>query len=411
MRILICGINYSPELTGIGKYTGEMACWLVKRGHDVKAVTAPPYYPMWKTDGGYRSCAYCVERIDGAEVYRCPLWVPRNPSGFKRMAHLLSFSMSAVPAFMNVLSHWRPHVVLNIAPAFSTAPLSLFFAKFTNSKTWLHIQDFELEAAFSLGLMRGSSSKKLIGFFEKNIFQHFDRVSTLSEGMLKKLDEKGVPQFRRTLLPNWVDLDGIFPMGRVNDLRKELRIHQNKVLALYSGSMGKKQGLEVLIDLAKKLRDHERLHFVISGDGSSLSYVRNAVNGFPNITLLPLQPVNRLNELLNMADIHLLPQRENVADLVMPSKLTGMLASGVPVLATAHEGTEIAQVVKDCGLSVPPGDHKALLRGMVDLAGDPAKRQKMGAAGRAFAVKHFCKERILSKFETELKELTAHLTF
>ena len=61
--------------------------------------------------------------------------------------------------------------------------------------------------------------------------------------------------------------------------------------------------------------------------------------------LLPLQPADRLNELLNLADIHLLPQRADAADLVMPSKLTGMMASGRAVLATASPGTQLATVI------------------------------------------------------------------
>ena len=39
MKILINGINHSPELTGIGKYTGEMVKWLTEQGHEVRVVT------------------------------------------------------------------------------------------------------------------------------------------------------------------------------------------------------------------------------------------------------------------------------------------------------------------------------------------------------------------------------------
>ena len=46
MKILVYGINYSPELTGIGKYTGEMVEWLAAQGHEVRVINAPPYYPQ-----------------------------------------------------------------------------------------------------------------------------------------------------------------------------------------------------------------------------------------------------------------------------------------------------------------------------------------------------------------------------
>jgi len=69
LRILIHGINHFPELTGIGKYTGEMAEWLVSRGHEVRVVTAPPYYPEWRIADGYsmaiRRGAIGVKRVPG----------------------------------------------------------------------------------------------------------------------------------------------------------------------------------------------------------------------------------------------------------------------------------------------------------------------------------------------------------
>ena len=85
---------------------------------------------------------------------------------------------------------------------------------------------------------------------------------------------------------------------------------------------------------------------------------------------LPLQPVERLNALLNLADIHVLPQRSDAADLVMPSKLTGMLASGRAVIVTAHKGTELAEVVGDIGCIVPPEDPFALSNAILRMTKD-----------------------------------------
>src|SRR6266446_3670753 len=98
MRILIYGLNFYPEPTGIGKYTGEMAHWLAGRGHEVRVVTAPPFYPQWRVSPAYRAWKYSRERFrphngngksSGAqqahgpdvEIFRCPIWVPENPNG------------------------------------------------------------------------------------------------------------------------------------------------------------------------------------------------------------------------------------------------------------------------------------------------------------------------------------------
>ena len=108
--------------------------------------------------------------------------------------------------------------------------------------------------------------------------------------------------------------------------------------------MGAKQGLEVLTPLVESFRNDARVHFLFCGDGVYRQELERLIRGKANVTMMPLQPHDRLNELLNAADVHLLPQMGGVADLVMPSKLTGILASGRPVIAMADEGTQVAEV-------------------------------------------------------------------
>jgi len=403
MRILIIGINYAPELTGIGKYTGEMAEWLAYRGHDIRVVTAPPYYPAWQVWAGYSSWKYRLEYLEGVSVYRCPLWVPKRVSGIKRLVHLASFAISSIPAlFVQVL--WKPHVVINIAPAFLTAPAALLAARLSGAKSLLHIQDFELEAAFALGLIKISFLQRLAGSLESWIIRSFDRVSTISHRMLENLWEKGIARSRSLLFPNWVDTNEIYPLKKHSPMRDELGISHDTVVALYSGNMGQKHGLEILVDAAQKLKSNRKIRFVLCGEGVAHSITQIMTSELLNVKLLPLQPAEKLNDLLNLADIHLLPQRADVADLVMPSKLTGMLASGRPVVATAHLGTEVARVVKSCGIVVAPGDADAFADALLWLAEHSEERQKLGSAGRDYAVKHMSKETILSGFENYLLE-------
>ena len=139
MRILIYSINYFPEPTGIGKYNGEMAEWLANHGHEVVMITALPYYPWWRVQQPYRSWLYRTELINKVTVHRCPLWVPRHPTGFTRLLHLTSFAFSSIPALLTQW-RWKPTVVLCIAPALMNAPFALAFGRLTGAKTWLHIQ-------------------------------------------------------------------------------------------------------------------------------------------------------------------------------------------------------------------------------------------------------------------------------
>jgi colanic acid biosynthesis glycosyl transferase WcaI len=413
VRILIYGLNYSPELTGIGKYTGEMSSWLARRGHDVRVVTAPPYYPAWSIREDYRGSLYRTERVPGEPiVYRTPLYVPAKPSGLKRMAHLFSFMLGSIPVMLRQCL-WRPDIVFTVEPTFFGAPLALLVAKVTGAESWLHVQDFEVDAAFDLGLLPADGPVHSIALSLERFFTSaFTRVSSISHKMVERAETKGVPAEHVTLFPNWVDVEAVHPQDSSvpNSFRRELNL-EGKILLVYSGNMGAKQGLELLAPLAASFEHDSRVHFLFCGDGAFRPTLESLVANHPNVTLLPLQPFERLNDLLNAADIHLLPQRAGAADLVMPSKLTGMLSSGRPVIATADEGTQVARVVSGgspqeaCGLVVPAETPEALHNAVQRLIDDPALRAKLGANARLYAVQHLGKQQVLEQFERDIQAL------
>ena len=407
MRILIYGLNYAPELTGIGKYTGEMSSWLAARGHEVRVVTAPPYYPAWSIREDYRGRLYRTEKIPGEPiVYRTPLYVPAKPTGLKRMAHLFSFMLGSLPVMLRQI-FWKPEILFTVEPTFFGAPLALLVAQATDAASWLHVQDFEVDAAFDLGLLPGKGPVHALALGLEEFFtRSFTRVSSISHKMVERALGKGVPSDRTILFPNWVDVDAIRPqpLGASNSFRGELGLEE-KIVILYSGNMGAKQGLELLAPLAEAFENDDRVHFLFCGDGAFRPQLETLVAHRPNVTLLPLQPFARLNDLLNAADIHLLPQRAGAADLVMPSKLTGMLSSGRPVVATADAGTQVAHVVEGCGLVVPAEDALALNAAVRRLIDDESLRRELGEAARVYAVEHLGKEQVLEEFERNLKAL------
>lgn len=156
MRLLIYGINFHPELTGIGKYSGELATYLNDRGHSIRVVTAPPYYPQWKIHKGYSGLKYQKQNWNGIELYRCPIWIPNEQTGFKRILHLTSFALSSAPIVLAQIS-WRPDFVITIIPTFVQVPVAWITSKVAGSTSWLHIQDFELDAAVNLGIISGGA--------------------------------------------------------------------------------------------------------------------------------------------------------------------------------------------------------------------------------------------------------------
>ena len=426
MKILIYGINFTPELTGIGKYSGEMAERLCADGHQVRVVTAPPYYPEWRVREGYtwwryqresylfppQSESYQYSGQSGLEkshfdVFRCPLWVPRKPSGLKRLLHLASFALSSFPVMFGQI-FWRPEVVFVVEPPLFCAPQAWLCGRLAGAKVWLHIQDFEVDAAFELGLLP-SSFRNTVGALERGLMRRFDRVSTISKRMKDCLSDKDVSIEKQVFFPNWVDTQLIFPLEYPSPMREELGIAPDATVLLYSGNMGEKQGLEIIIECAHRLVEQRKIVFVLCGDGAAYARLRKMSESLRNILWLPLQPFERLNDLLNLADIHLLPQRGAAADLVMPSKLTGILASGRPVVATAVPGTQVAAVVEACGIVTEPENAEEFTNAIVELVGSREKRVQLGNAAREYAIRNLGRNEVLAQFERNLVNCVVRL--
>jgi colanic acid biosynthesis glycosyl transferase WcaI len=470
LKILLHGLNFAPEEIGIGKYSGEMVHDLLRRGCDVTVVTTPPYYPQWKIHKDFRKWGWWCDPADTKlkvteddlrdhgerrkvrgrlKVIRCPLWVPGRVNGLKRIVHLASFGLSSIPAVLWSALRLRPDVIMTVEPAAFCMPTTWLAARLCGAKAWLHVQDFEVDAAFELGILKQPFLKKAVLAVEAFLMRRFDRVSTISTSMIDRLATKGVDADRTYLFANWVDCDAMRPLENSESFRKQFGLPVDKCIALYAGNIGAKQGLELIVEAARMTAGNyasgnSNLHFVICGHGAAFPAIEAAVyatNTEPmalatvgagtdvfsdrqstpeasaygsggrrlgplsNLTLLPVQPFEVFNELMNCADIHLLPQKADAADLVMPSKLTGMLATGRPVVACASPGTQIAQVVAGSGCVVPPGDVVAFTDAVVKLAADPSERERLGKVARAYAIEHLSKKSILDRFYAELQSL------
>ena len=408
MKILILAINFAPEQISTGLYTTGLAEAMARKGDRVEVVTAQPYYPAWKVFDGYpRFWWKRAHLASGVNVIHCPHYVPARPSGAKRILHHASFVLTALPVTLWKAFRFRPDLVFIPAPALLPAPLALLAARLSGAKAWLHIQDFEVKAAFATGLLK---EKSFIGRMAKQfdawIHRRFDRVSSISEPMLEELHGYGIKDEQIFALRNWANLQVVRPMSEGSSpYRAEFGITTPHV-ALYSGNIANKQGLDIIPELAREVSDRKDLTFAICGDGPFLPELKRLSEGLENVRFFPLQPIERLGDLLGLATVHLLPQIAGVEDLVLPSKLTNMLASGRPVLATTNPGSSLARAVEGCGAISPPGDAPAMARALRTLLDDPALRQSSGEAARARAVYEWDADQILDRFRLEALTLT-----
>jgi colanic acid biosynthesis glycosyl transferase WcaI len=410
MKILLYSLNYSPELTGIGKYSGEMVEWLAAKGHDVRVVCAPPYYPEWKVGKSYKSWQYRIEQCDNVRVFRCPLFVPKAPKTLSRLLHLLSFAISSFPVMMTQWA-WKPDVVMVIEPTFFCVPTTLLLCKVTGAKSLLHIQDFELDAMLGLGLAKLGKIAIFCQKVESFFMCQFSAVSSISNSMLLKADMKTGEAVPSYFFPNWVDTDFIHPDADASVFRHRWGLSENTKVVLYSGNLGKKQGLDLLIEAAKLFEAENTILFLILGDGVERQALIEQVAklNLHNVRFESLQPYLDLPALMRLADVHLVIQKKGAADAVLPSKLTTILSAGGNALITAEAETELALLCeKFPGIAkcIEPENIEQFVMALHEmLTMNTDKKARFNKIARQYALEYLNKKNVLEKFETVLQNL------
>lgn len=404
LKILIYGINYSPELTGIGKYSGEMASWLAAEGHEVRVVTSPPYYPKWSISEDYQNC-YSQTNIDNIRVTRCPLFVPSRPTTITRILHLLSFSLSSAFPILSSL-FWKPDIVIQIVPTLFCSLQTLLLSRLSGAKAVVHIQDYEVDAMFGLSMLSSGTVQRIGYWTEQKILNRFDLVSTISDEMMKRAIQKGVRPEKLIFFPNWSEIKRFSDVIKNKNLLKELGVPTNKKVILYSGNMGEKQGLETVVNVAKSMEKNTDIHFLMVGEGAAKVNLKHLANtlSLTNMTFLPLQSYEKLPELLASANCHLVIQRSGAADAVLPSKLTNILAVGGNAVITANLDTSLGALCsKFNGIAtlVMPESIPALQDGIFAAL----KMPEPNYVASLYAQNHFDKNVILNQFFNDITQV------
>ena len=308
---------------GIGKYTGEMSSWLSENGNEVRVITTPPYYPDWKVWRSFSSMLYRFTVEDGVDIWRCPIFVPTRPKTLLRILHLISFAVSSAPVLF-LQYFWRPKVVLVIAPTLFCAPQALLFSKVSGARSVLHIQDYELDAMLGLEFDQSKHGfiKKIAFYFERIVLNSFDKLSTISSGMLQRALAKGIPADKLILFPNWSELDRFRSASRSESLLSLLGLDPAKKVLLYSGNLGEKQGIELLLQAAYKLRDNDSLIFLLIGEGSNKKRLQKMALDMQltNVVFAPLQSYDDFPTLL-------FEEFKGIAVLAEPQSIDSLISS------------------------------------------------------------------------------------
>ncbi|MGJ8716046.1 MAG: WcaI family glycosyltransferase [Maribacter stanieri] len=409
-KILYIGYNFSPELTGIGKYSGEMMVWLAKKGYNCTVITGYPYYPEWEIQPVYKSKRFWfskevkkVEKDISITVYRCPMYVPRRPIGITRILSDFSFFCSSILLLIVFAFKPKRDVVISVAPTFLSGLLGVAYKKLKGAKHIHHIQDLQIEAATKLNLIKSKSLIRGLFALEAYIFENSDKISSISESMMNRIKIKCKKEV--SFFPNWSDTKTLYPIGNKRDLKIKFGYNKDDTIVLYSGAIGEKQGLEAILTTAKELITNKSLKFLICGSGPYKSILsKKAENmGLNNVFFLPLQPKDIFNEFLNMADYHLVIQKADTSDLVMPSKLTSILAVGGVAVVTANPKSELFDLINkyQMGFLVKAEDQCALTHGIKKLV-DNENDYNYSLNATTYARKFLSMENIMENFQKNI---------
>jgi colanic acid biosynthesis glycosyl transferase WcaI len=398
-KIVIIGINYYPEDSAIGLYSTEKAEYLVSKGFDVTVITGFPYYPQWEIREDYKSKSYLVkETINGVKIYRSKQYVPKDPTFIKRIIHLMSFTFGN---FINLFKVGKPDIVISIIPFTTSSLLGWFLKKRYKAKHWVHIQDFEFDAAIDSGLLKGNKKLviKLLQRIEKFVLNKADIVSTISYGMLNKLKTK--TNTSTYYLTNWIDVE------KFSNIKLETHKYLNASAfkILYSGNIGAKQDWAFFIEVLNHLKNIDNIEVVIVGEGAEKDHVLQKIKDFDFVKHHNLVPYNELPSLLSSADLHILFQKTDVIDTVMPSKILGMMASAKPSIVTGNLKSEVSKVFEDSnGGFYFDGKSIEKLVNQINLMKENKKMCfDLGQNAKKYVEEKYSKDKVLNKFISQLK--------
>ena len=378
--ILIIGINYRPESTGIAPYTSDMAEHLAASGNRVTVITGFAHYPAWRGEPGERRMR-AAETRDGVRVLRRRHYVPRAQSAIRRAAYEGTFLLHGALSRPE-----RPDVVFGVIPSLSGGLLARFFAAKARAPYGLIFQDLMAPAARQSGIGGGMRVAGATAALERWATARARTVAIASESFRPYLRDIGVEEGRIVDLPNWSHVGA--PTADRAATRARLGWPAEWAVVLHAGNMGLKQGLEQVVDAARHADAVAApLLYVLMGEGSQRTTLEAQARGIERLRFLPFQPEGEVPNILDAADVLLVSERATVIDMSLPSKLTSYFAAGRPIVgAVPSEGATAREIIRSgAGLIVPIGDVDELNRAVRGLQDEPDRGAILGAAGRAYA--------------------------
>jgi colanic acid biosynthesis glycosyl transferase WcaI len=394
-RVLFVSRYYWPELIGSAPFSTDIAEWLASHGRQTTVVSGLPHYPGTEVFPAYRVGRHRRETVHSVEVERLHCGPPRSSSAVSRIVNEAEFLLRGLVALAS--GRLRRHsVVLALCPSILSVALGVA-ARRRHGVCVAIVHDIQSGLAEKLGMVGGGRLSAVMRMCERAVLNRTDLVADLSAEMKDQLRRIGVTA-PIEVVPLWVDTEHIRPAPAA--VKSNVRV-------LYSGNLGRKQGLEQVVELAGELVGRRSdIEIVVRGSGSQATELTAEIarRGLTNIRMVDLQPNEALGTALAVGDIHLVPQRPDAAAFAVPSKVFNIMAVGRPFVATALPDSALWRLQRQSGafLCVPPDDPPSFAEAVIRLADDSRLRQELGRRGREFVEMHYAKPRILGYLMSRL---------
>jgi colanic acid biosynthesis glycosyl transferase WcaI len=382
LRIVVIGVNFAPESTGIAPYTTDLCQCLARAGAEVRAITGMPHYPEWKVAPNFKYRLRAKEIHGSVHVTRVRHYVPGSQSAAKRALFEASFATSSYLASRRL----QADLVIAVTPNIGALPVAAALARRNSAPLGVIVQDSMSLAALQSGVAGAKSVAGLGKWIEVRWLQNADRVGVISRGLIDALTAAGVDEKKLVYLPNYTHITR--DRRDATAARRSLGWPADGFYVVHTGNIGFKQDLPNVV-AAAQLADEDSIdvRFVILGDGNQRAIVERMSAGVRRLQVLPPVEASDYPTVLASADVLLVNERATIKDMSLPSKLTSYFAAGRPVVAaTRPDGSTAAEVNRSGGgIVVRPGDPQALIDAVQLLEADHELRGRLAAAGMHYA--------------------------
>ena len=405
MKILILSINYWPEVTGIGAFTTYRAEYLAAAGHQVEVCTTFPYYPEWRVPASYKGRLASTEQRNGVRVFRSYAYIPNPVTALRRVIHEGSFIVSSL---IRAIFCKRPDVLVAVSPPLGLAVPAMLLGRLWRIPFIFDVEDLQPDSAADLDMLPGWVLKFLYSL-ERSAYRNAALVTTLTPSMRQRIIGKGITEVKVALVEPRMDesLADLSP-AEGNSFRQRYHIG-DKFLVVYSGNMGVKQGLDVVLDAAALNRADSSIVFLLVGGGADHDRLqrRAAELNLSNLRFLPLLDEPDFRGLVAASDICLVTQQQSVSEVAFPSKVVTYLAAACAIVASVNPDSEVAHVIRESGAGkvVRAEDAEALLSAILELRNNDL--QGLGQTGRNYARRRWEAARVLRHLEQSLASVAA----